>query len=339
MADLDDPAELTARDGGRLLTIARAGASVRHIAAQRIDALRGADIGACGVVCSELLTPASGTALARLCTRLRAPIGVPLPVLDARAEFPRAADLVVIVSVNGLERRLLDSVHLAAARGAEVIVVAPESSPIAFAAAERHLTCATFEETDDITAWWSAVAAIAASFATAELATLPDVLDDAAAALGPVVQTYRNPAKQIALLDSPLLVVATDTSAALAGPLLVDELGARSTWSVRGIDVRFSFTELLGYADERSTGSVDDLFYDPQIDGPQTLAPARGLVLLSGARPTDPSAPDVAEEALRVAERIGAVRAVAFGDDEHWSDMALVLLAQLSGTYYTLAND
>lgn len=339
MADLDDAADLAVRDSGRLLAIARAGATVRQIASADVWSghadLRGDEVGSVGAVVSDLLAPAYGDALAALSTRLGAPIGVRLAVIDPRGQFPRAADVVVIVSVNGLERPLLEALHLAAARGSTTIVAAPEASPVAVAAAERHAALATFDADDPVTAWWAGVAALVAAFSGARaLDGLADALDEAAALLGPVVETYDNPAKQLAQLHGPLLLVAVDDDAAVAAPLLVQEIGARSSWSVRSVDVRHGFAELLDYVDDRAADAAGDLFYDPLIDGPEGAAPTRQLVLLSGANPPAP-----AEEALQVAERIGTVRAVAFGPDERWSAVAQILLAQLSGTYYALAND
>ena len=339
MVDLDDAADLVAHDNGRLLAIARAGATVRQIADPagwigHAD-IRADEIGAAGVIVSELLPAAYGAALAGLSTRFGAPIAAPLSGLEPGGAFPRAADVVVILSVNGLERRLVDSVHLAASRGATTIVAAPEGSPIAVAAAERRVTLVTFNEDEPIAAWWAAVAALVAVFrGAAALDALADALDESAALLGPVVETFRNPAKQIALLEGPLLVVALDDDAVLAAPLLAQEVGMRSPWSARSVDARHTFTQLLGYLDSRAGGSGGDLFYDPQIDGPQGPAPVRQLVLLSGASSTGPS-----DEALDVAERIGTVRAVEFGTDERWNAMTQILLAQLSGTYYTLVND
>lgn len=339
MIDLDDAAELAARDNGRLLAIARAGATVRGIAdpgawAGRAE-LSGDDVGALGVVVSELLAPAYGDALAQLAGRLGAPIAARLSGLEPAGRFPRAADAVLIVSVNGLERAPLEAVHRAAARGATAVVTAPKDSPVAVAAAERHVALATFEEDEPLSAWWAAVAALVAAFdGTGVLDEVADALDEAAALLGPVIEVFDNPAKQLALLNAPLLVVAVDDAAAVAAPLLAQELGAPSRWSVRHVDVRTTFTELLSYADERAVDGAGDLFYDPIIDGPETGPPTQQLVLLSGVSTRARS-----EDALEVAERIGTVRAVAFGPHERWSALALILLAQLSGTYLALVHD
>lgn len=340
MVDLDDAAELAARDPGRLLAIARAGATVRqvaHDAAWSGEAeLRGAEIGSVGVLLSELLAPSYGAALADLTMRLGAPVAATLVAVPPTGQFPRAADVLVVLSVNGLERRLLEGLHLGASRGATTIVVAPEGSPIAVAAAERHVVLATFDADDPVTAWWAGVAAVVAALSGARaLDSLADALDDAAARLGPVVETFDNPAKQIALLTGPVLVVFSDDDAALAGPLLAHEIGAHSTWSVRSVDARRGLDELLDYVNERPVPAAADLFYDPQIDGPPATAPVRQIVFTTGA--TGQGQPRT--EALELAERIGTVRTVAFGSDERWSAVSQILLAQLSGSYFALAKD
>lgn len=340
MIDLDDAEAVSRAAGDELLAIASAGATVRRAASGIRPTgveLTAEHVGAVAVVVSELLLPAYGDALAELSMRLGGPIATQLLELTPSAPFPRAADVVVIVSVSGLERRLLDSLQVAAARGATTIVAAPEGSPVATAAIERHLDVVAYDVSSDdaVTAWWAALAAVVAAWrGSSALDELADDLDATAAALGPVAPTYDNPAKQIATTSGPLLIVALDDLAATPAALLSEELGARSSYSVRSIDLRRGPAQLQQYAASARSGSSDDLFYDPLIDGPDQHAPTRQILLLTGA-----AGQQTVADALQMAERVGVVRLVPFDAQQRWGVITQILLAQLSGSYYALANN
>ena len=334
MVDLDDVRALAGADSGRLLTLARSGVLARGLArdARVTQSIEGSELGSASVLVSDLLPVEYADVLAALLVELGTPVAGSLAELARTADYPRAADLIVVVSVSGGERALLDAVQLAAGRGATVVVAAPEGSPIAAVAIERRAVLFTAPDDPD-SAWWAAYAACVATFGGASaLDSLADALDDSAAAFGPVVATYENPAKQLAGLDAPLLFVATDAPTAAMGRALVAELGATPARAVRCIDVRRGFGELLAVGSGPSAAQAQDLFYDPLIDG-STGAPANWqLVLLPTVRGNE-----LADDAVRAAESIGALLSLSLtGDRGQWTAAGLILLAQMSGAYRAL---
>lgn len=335
--DLDDSRALQAA-GGRLLALAYRGAEVRTLARElgsRPPVLHPEDVGACAVVGSDLLPAAATDTLALILRELGAPLAVALPVLEPGGRFPRAADVAVIVGVSGAEPALLDALRVAAGRGATVIVSAPRHSPLAAAAAERRCLLAQHDDGGEPdAAWWAALAgAVAAWRGTDRLPALADDLDQVAAGLGPVVPTYDNPAKQLAGLDGPLLLIAPDAAAAILGHALAGELGSGTERPVRLADARAGTAQIALLAAVQASGGPErDVFYDPQIDGPDGRDRPWQLVLLPPVRDTP-----VAEEAARAAAAAGAVLAPVIdrGDGE-WTGASRALLAQMCGAYRTL---
>lgn len=332
--DLDDPVALSA-EPGRLHAVAGSGAVVRAV--QRADlpgapVLSGVEVGACGVITGEVIDPAYGDALAQLLIDLGAPVATSMAGLDPGGRFPRSADAVVVVSTSGAERALLDAVQIAAARGSSVTVIAPAGSPIAAVAAERRALLCETDSAEDAGdgAWWAAYAACLGLWRGAPaLNELAEDLDEAAASMGPVVATYRNPAKQLAAMRDPALLLATDLPSMLLARLLESEL-VSADQPVRAVDLRRG-TAVLGRLARASAGA-HDIFYDPEIDGPgaRTWRP----VLL-------PHAGDVArsDAAARVAEHLGPVLAIRTPDlSGPWRAVHAVLLAQLAGAYRDLTD-
>jgi hypothetical protein len=337
--DLDDPTVFRSLEPGRLFSLAGTGAAVRAIArsasADR-PTLDPDGVGTCAVLVSDLIHPAYADVLAELLIDLGAPTARSLVSLDPAATFPRAADVVVIAGVSGSEPALLGALHVAAARGASVIVSAPESSPLAVVATERRADLVTYGELGDDAdrAWWAAYAASVIAWRGVEAAArLADALDEVAGRIGPVVPSYANTAKQLAVIDEPLLLLATDRETGLLGRALEGELGGSSERPVRCIDTRRGLGELLAIAayGERAAG-VRDLFFDPELDGADDRAPSWQLVLLPMV-----SGSALAEDAARAAEALGAVLALTFERAAgEWVAAGFALLGQMSGAYRAL---
>lgn len=334
--DLDDPIALSI-EPGRLHAAASSGAVVRAVARAALPwppALSGAEVGACAVIVGELIDPSYGDALAQLLTELGAPVATAMAALDAGAHFPRSADAVVVVSVSGTERPLLDAVQVATSRGASTVVAAPLGSPISALAAERRAVLVEFDRPGDDPdgAWWTAYAACVALWRGARsLDELADDLDDAAGALGPVVAGYDNAAKQLATLDDPLLLIATDDSSLVLARLLTAELTSPGR-AVRVVDARRGLASLAGLA--AASGAHRDLFYDPQFDDPSEEARSWRPVLVPHA-----GGSEVDSVAERAAEHVGPVLSVRRpAAARSWSSMRSVLLAQMTGAYRTLAH-
>lgn len=333
---LDDPSAIVAADDGRLLALSNAGATVRTVERewQRTAAVHSDDLGICIVLVGEGLDAAYGDALAELSVDLGVPAAIQRVALAGGDQLPRTADLVVVVSANGLERRMVDAVHVAASRGSEVVVVAPGGSPLAAVAAERRALLVAHDlaadETDRV--WWTAYAAVAAVLlGPSALTALADALDEAAVELGPIVESYRNPAKQVAEAPEPLLMVVVDSASQVIATVLAAELVSPGR-AVRLVDARRGLRELYEEA-SRSGKSAQDIFYDPLID-PSTDAPERWRLLL-----VPHSDVALAAQVRELVEKIGPVLSPAVGDvTNRWWRAQGVLLAQLSGAYRALAE-
>ena len=335
MTDLDDPGALSGPGGARLYALAGTGARVRALARAGLPAtpqLTSSDVGTCVVLVSDMAPIEYAEALCTLLTELGAPSAVPAPVLDGGSPLPRAADVVLIVSVTGAESVLVTALQAAVARGASLIVAAPEGSPIAAVAGERRAIVATHDGDGIDAAWWATYAAAVAAWRGGEsLESLADALDGAAGRIGPVVATYRNPAKQIAELDGPLLLVVTDGPTSVLGTLLDAELGWAEARAVSVADARRGLG-VLAQLTAAGDSAARDLFYDPQIDDPDDVRPGWQLVLL----PTV-FAPQLAEKAVVAASSLGAVRTFALERaGEQWIAAEYALLAQISGAYRDL---
>lgn len=334
--DLDDARAVVAADSGRLLALAGTGALIRGFTRGRLPSagvVEGAELGSAAVLVSDLMPVEYADVLADLLVELGAPVASSPGILDPASDYPRAADLIVIASVSGAEHALLAALQLAAGRGATVVVAAPEGSPIAAVAAERRAVLLVAPPDDPDAAWWAAYAGCVAAFRGAfALDGLADALDDAAAELGPVRATYENTAKQLAVLDGPLLVIATDAPGRILGRALVAELGATPARPVRCIDVRRGIAELIDIGRSVGERGAPDLFYDPLIDGGPGTAQSWQLVLLPTVR-----GDELADDAVRAAESIGALLSLSQPSDRaEWTAAGLVLLAKMSGAYRAL---
>ncbi|WP_153506409.1 hypothetical protein [Cumulibacter manganitolerans] len=334
--DLDDARAVAAADPGRLLALASTGALIRELARGRLPSaaiVAGAELGSASVLVSDLMPMEYADVLADLLLELGAPVAASPAVLDPTSDYPRAADLVVVASVSGGEHALLAALQLAAGRGATVIAAAPEGSPIAAAAAERRALLLLSPPDDPDATWWAAYAGCVAAFrGAAALEGLADALDDAAAELGPIRATYENPAKQLAVLDGPLLLIATDGPGRILARALAAELGSTPFRPVRCIDVRRGIAELVDIGRSAGGRGTHDLFYDPLIDGGPGSTPSWQLVLLPTVR-----GDELADDAVRAAESIGALLSLSQPSDRaEWTAAGLVLLAKISGAYRAL---
>lgn len=188
-------------------------------------------------------------------------------------------DLVVIMSVDGVDGDVMSAVVEAARRGCSLLVATPEGSPVA-EAARGSATMLLPAGTHDATAL-----AVPVLRALHLLGLGPEVeaepvaraLDDVAERCGAASPVDQNPAKEIALSlgDDLPLVWGGSVLAARAARRVAEALRAASgRAAIAGDDNQL--VPMLEQAPE------EDIFADPFEDGPQPQRPSL-LVLEDGA--------------------------------------------------------
>lgn len=172
---------------------------------------------------------------ARLVRALLEPV-CPVPMMA----WPGAAlpgwvgplDLVVVLAAHGGEQTLVHAAHEAVRRGSQLVVAAPEHSPVAAAAASRSTTTITTRSADPL----AAVAVTLGVLHRLELGppvdveAIADVLDAVAEECSPFADLSVNPAKDLALAlaDAQPLVWGGSVLAARASRRVAEALRAAS---------------------------------------------------------------------------------------------------------------
>ena len=199
--DLDDADAVIAADRDRLLfTLAYAGAAVRaalgHIESDGVRRLDAA--GTRNLVIVVGAEVAGGAAAIRAISELLE--GPPVTICDAiDRDHPwlGAADMVLVLTADGMEQQLTDSLAIASARGSEVLVVAPEGSAVQVGAGRLRARWIPPAGDEPGGAFWSALTLVAflGGAPRDELDRLADDLDETAADCGPRSPRAVNAAK------------------------------------------------------------------------------------------------------------------------------------------------
>ena len=305
---------------GTLRSLAMAGAQVRLAltlsqeagiervgGGQRPRSVLVASLGGTAVVCDVLETLAEP--------------GSPVPV-SVRRNVPLPGwvgplDLVIAVSQSGRAAGPLALAAEAGRRGASLLTVGADESPLADVCARAHGVHINVGNDRDgsRTHLWAMLAPVMlaaghlglADVDAAVLEAVADRLDERADACRPSSESFVNPAKVLAvdladtvpvvLGDGPLNGVAASRAASMLArtarmPATSGELPDAASQIVACFDGPFT----AAFGGGSAGRAADDVFADPYLDGP--TPPRLGLLMLRDAVPEDPS-PEVAEaEAL-----------------------------------------
>ena len=310
---LNDPEQISERDTrDTLVALATAGAQVRQaITLSReagIERVAGGDRPR-----SVLVASLGGSAVVANVLELLAEPGSPVPV-TVRRNLPLPGwigplDLVVAVSLSGRAPGPLAVAAEAARRGASLLTVGADDSPLAEVCARArgvHIAVAR-GATSSRAALWSLLTPVV--LAGHELGLLEagesvlfdvaDRLDLHAEACRPRSESFVNPAKILAIQlaetipvvlgDGPLNGVAASRAASMLSrtariPATFGELPDAASQIVASFDGPFTAGGGRGAGVRES---APDIFADPFLDGP--AQPRLGLLMLRDAPPDTPS--------------------------------------------------
>ena len=232
---LDDPDALALRDDGRLLwALAGSGAQVRRAVdiADEFDMSRlaGGAVPRALLVAVDSPAKGAGRVLVRLAT------GVTPTLMWHGVELPRwagSADALLVASSDGRHPRLARVTEQGAHRGLAVVVVAPESSPVAEAAGRAPVAHIPGDLNRRALVWavltpllQAAHVLEVASVPASLLALVADALDETAEGCRPSADAFTNPAKALAVefAEAQPLIAGAGQLAGVAGRLFADAL-------------------------------------------------------------------------------------------------------------------
>lgn len=306
-ATLDDEAEVIARDSrGTLRALATAGAQVREAA--HLTGEAGLDRLTRGErPRSVLVASLGGSAVVADVLDVLAEPGSPVPV-TVRRNVPLPGwvgplDLVVAVSLSGRAAGPLAVAAEAARRGASLLTVGADDSPLAAVCARArgvHIGVGR-DRVSSRTAMWSLLTPVVLAGRELGLVDVGDDdvlataarLDDEAEACRPSSESFVNPAKLLALQlaetvpvvlgDGPLTGVAAARAASMLArtariPATHGELPDAASQVVATFDGPFTAG---GGAGAGGRPRDADIFADPFLDGP--AQPRLGLLMLRDA--------------------------------------------------------
>ncbi len=359
-AVLDDVDALAGLDReGSLRVLASAGAQVRNVLSQEHDLDRVRDDGRPR---SVLVAGLGGSAVVGEVVAALAGAGSSVPVQRRRGGplpgWVGALDLVVAVSMSGRAPEPLQIAAEAARRGARLVSVCREGSPLADVTARARGTVLAVPRAGvpgvppagSRTGLWSLLAPVLLACGAADvldvgaddLVAAADRLDEEAETCRPTSPGFVNPAKVLALeLDGVVPVVLSDGDAADGAAARVVSMLARTA---RVPAVRGRLPEDAGdvvslfdgaFAGGRATASteVDPLFADPFLDGPS--GPSLRLLLLSDTE-DPPHAGPVRAVASRAGVRVSELAAPAGRPLERLA--SLVARTDFAATYLALGG-
>lgn len=297
---LADPGELASRDStGVLRAAATAGAQVRstvHAATEAgLDTLRGHRPRALVL----LRRPGVSGAVADLVTALLGPrCPVPVVVAEAVPGWVGPLDVVIAHTTSDSDPELAESVAVAVRRGAEVVLSAPDTGPVAAAGAGRARLVQPRIPVPDGLGFAHVLTTMLVAVTEMELLepspeagweALADALDAEAERCHPGHEPFVNPAKSLALRlaeHTPLLWGADPVATAVARHGAV-ALSTRAGVVAHVADLVQAGTE-TGLCRAVDLGEAEhDVFRDPFDDPAGSDAPPPRLVLL-GTGEEDP---------------------------------------------------
>lgn len=279
---LDDPELLRARDPrGLLPAVAGAGAQVRETAALTAEAGLGRVTDAGRPRGLVVVARREGAVAASV---LRALLGPGSPVTVDVVPGPQlpvwmgASDVVVIATRTGAGHYALAPAYEAARRGVAVVGIGAEGAPLHAACASARAPYVPLPPSRvQHTTLWSLLTPMLRlatdlgllSAEAADTDAVADALDAVAADCGPVVPTYANPAKMLALelLDALPVIAAEGPLAAAAAGRVADQLATLAglpATAFRLPDQRVAACAVLG--GPLAPAEADDFFRDRTDD-------------------------------------------------------------------------
>ncbi|CAB4908339.1 MAG: RpiR family transcriptional regulator [Actinobacteria bacterium] len=279
---LDDPELLRARDPrGLLPAVAGAGAQVRETAALTAEAGLGRVTDAGRPRGLVVVARREGAVAASV---LRALLGPGSPVTVDVVPGPQlpvwmgASDVVVIATRTGAGHYALAPAYEAARRGVAVVGIGAEGAPLHAACASARAPYVPLPPSRvQHTTLWSLLTPMLRlatdlgllSAEAADTDAVADALDAVAADCGPVVPTYANPAKMLALelLDALPVIAAEGSLAAAAAGRVADQLATLAglpATAFRLPDQRVAACAVLG--GPLAPAEADDFFRDRTDD-------------------------------------------------------------------------
>lgn len=303
---LGDGDALTAADpSGVLMALAGAGAQVRESVQLSLDAgvARLAEDGRPRAV---VIAAVGGSAVVADVVTALAGRGCPVPVVSRPGgplpSWVGPLDLVVAVSLSGRAPGPLTLAHEASRRGARVVTVAAEGSPLAEVGARhgnvhvvpaRGVRARAHDGTprSSRVALWSLLTPVLLTAHALDLVRTPpevlaevaDRLDTEAEGCRPWSDTFVNPAKTIALeLAGAVPVVLADGDLmAAAGRRAASMLARTARVPAVAGSLPDDASEVVATFGGPFAVTADDLFADPFLDGP--AGPSQRLLLLRDA--------------------------------------------------------
>ena len=279
---LDDPELLRARDPrGLLPAVAGAGAQVRETAALTGEAGLGRVTDAGRPRGLVVVARREGAVAASV---LRALLGPGSPVTVDVVPGPQlpvwmgASDIVVIATRTGAGHYAVAPAYEAARRGVAVVGIGAEGAPLHAACASARAPYVPLPPSRvQHTTLWSLLTPMLRlatdlgllSGEAADTGAVADALDAVAADCGPVVPTYANPAKVLALelLDALPVIAAEGALAAAAATRVADQLATLAglpATAFRLPDQRVAACAVLG--GPLAPAEADDFFRDRTDD-------------------------------------------------------------------------
>ncbi|SDO15682.1 phospho-glucose isomerase C-terminal SIS domain-containing protein [Klenkia soli] len=362
---LDDPQLLRARDPrGLLPAVAGAGAQVRETAALTAEAGLGrvTDAGRPrGLVVVGRREGAVAAAVLRALLGPASPVTVDLVPGPQLPVWMGASDVAVVATRTGAGHYAVAPAYEAARRGVAVVGIGAEGAPLHAACASSRSPYVPLPPTRvQHTTLWSLLTPMLRlatdlgllSAEVADTGAVADALDTVAADCGPVVPTYANPAKVLALelLEALPVIAAEGPLAAAAAGRVADQLATLAglpVTSFRLPDQRVAATAVLG--GPLAPGEADDFFRDRTDDEGRRL---RLITVRDGGSGGDGPGerdPRSASEALREVLRTATERNVPVsglaeqGDTEGAPRLARVArqlaAADFTAVYLALALD
>jgi glucose/mannose-6-phosphate isomerase len=305
---LDDPQALEDADlGGTLRLVAMCGARIRRAAALReLDPAAGQALDAVAADgrprALVLLGYGTGQTVAKLVSAV-AGAGSSVPILSvpgpALPGWIGPLDLVLVASTTGRSPEIAAALAEAGRRGCRVVVVAPAASELGqLAGPARGVLLGMADESAPVWArLWSVTIPALLAIEAADLLpalsyeTAAAAADDAAVRFRPAQESFVNPAKEIALrcLRHPVAAWAAGPVATVAAGRLADQAALRAGRPVLHASLPDLGRGQLGLLDGNATAEAEeDLFYDPEVDGPRTggsSSPAFVLLSEAGIEP------------------------------------------------------
>lgn len=269
----DDPSRLAEADAGGLLRIgALAGAQVRATAETVSEAGLDDLTGERPRALVLLARPGVGPAVCRLLAALTGPsCPIPVVVTEAVPAWIGPLDVVFAHTDDAGDASLAESLALAARRGANVVLAAPEDGPVAAAAAGRAKLLpakipvpSAFSFAHAFTAGLSVLRALELVRVDTDL--LADELDRESAGAHPGHETLTNPAKSLALrlAEHTPLLWGLDSASTAAAEHGAYALGYHAGLCCDVADYSHAASRHALFRAAVSLGSEADLFADPE---------------------------------------------------------------------------